>query len=195
MKDKIIEILKKSQDQDLLTLAKQLQEQKETISPYMEVKLYYLFLKNIDDESQAKLLEIDEELKRISTILLVSGGWYINNEEAYKEEYLNQEIVELEDNDLYHLYRDQDGYHTRDNVPETDYQLTVRQIEEDFLNEQSEKLKRAHELLMERDNILFNRSFVVKPGSEELVDAILKLLKLDYSIKTPILPKGDPLVI
>ena len=189
----IVDILSNSESFKERRLAKQiakLNEKPTNGRAYLiSRKLYVVFLKHIDEESSKKLAAMEKRLWQLTNFFIYFGGWSFNRHGATACENIP---YEEKGNDLWHIYRDENGFHTSDKRPVTTYGECVRKEEEHYLKEYKEQFQEAHELMMEKDRILFNREFQVLPGSELLVDEILKALYFDYSLTTPIIKDLEP---
>ena len=188
--ERIIELLANSEDKKEKKLAKQLTKPDSFRARVYKKRLYLTALAHMDETSCKILLEIEDGLRKVEDHLIYNGGWFINRVEAYTQEYCDHLKAGNTDK-IYHYNRDIDGFHLETTVPTTPYQKAVRMDEERYFEENKPYLKLAHKLMLAKDNILYNRLFTAKPGSEELVEAILNYFNFNKELSQPILPTTE----
>ncbi len=142
-------------------------------------KLYLTLLSHIDDTTKDKLLELEKGIKAL-TFHFMGNGWFVNNNGAKADEEIPYE--ERNTPNLWTIIRDEEGFHTLTNKPQTPHQEVIRYNEESYFAKNAIPFQELHNLMLERDTILANRAFVPKVGSEYLVDLLLQAIGVDNRI-------------
>ena len=142
-------------------------------------KIYLTLLSHIDDTTKNKLIELEKEIKAL-TFHFMGNGWFVNNKGAKADEEVPYE--ERNTPNLWTITRDEEGFHTLTNEPQTPHQAVIRDNEEDYFRKNAKPLQELHNLMLERDTILANRQFVPQKGSEYLVNLLLQAIGVDNRI-------------
>ena len=142
-------------------------------------KLYVTLLNHIDETTKNKLAEIEKEITAL-TYHFMGNGWFVYNSGAKADE----EILYEERNtpNLWVFTRDEEGFHTLTNEPQTPHQAVIRDNEEEYFRKNAKPIQELHNLMLERDTILANRQFVPQKGSEYLVNLLLQAIGVDSRI-------------
>ncbi len=146
---------------------------------FIKQKLYLTLLKHIDETSKKKLAEMEKEITALVNHFM-GNGWFVNNSGAKADEEIPYE--ERNTPNLWVFTRDEEGFHTLTNEPQTPHQAVIRDNEEDYFRKNAKPLQELHNLMLERDTILANRQFVPQKGSEYLVNLLLQAIGVDNRI-------------
>ena len=146
---------------DIASLLSDPRREEPTTRRFIDKKVYRL-LGNIIDEASANCLkEADKRINKLWNKLFRDGGWYtsrfgasqFDNEEESIQMFPKEFIPGVR---LYHVERDENGYHLQDFEPEinTIYYF-ARQSEEKFLEDKKEELAILHQMYSLKERIMY----------------------------------------
>lgn len=146
--------------------------------PYQIEKKLYSLLENIIDFRSSALLEISlHTIQKISNRLINDGGWYVGasgiTDFTSEERAIKNFPDEYEEGKrLYHLDRDETGYHVGTDIPapNTIYDF-ARKTEIKFAETRKKELDLLHQMYTIKEKIMTGEC-VVKLGYEELFELI-----------------------
>ncbi len=168
-------ILYESGERNLRDLAQKLGDPKYSTRPkkvLVDKQLLQLLARIIDPASFHDLAAANKCITKIKNFLIRNGGWYasedgitcINLEDRAKKNFPEETKGER----LYHLDRDENGYHLLNSTDsEASIVNSIRKIEADFLENRKELLESLHNAYLVRENVL-GGSYRVRNGFEEL---------------------------
>ena len=156
-------LLYETGERELRTLAEQLGNEKfkkGLRKQLLEKKLYKLLEALIDERSYILVEVADKQIFKITNRFIADGGWYcsrsgmteIENEEITMADFPEEVIPGRR---LYHLDRDETGFHTQDFEPEegTIY-FFARQTEEQLMEDRKEDLEHLHNAYSIKERIM-----------------------------------------
>ena len=140
-------------------------------------ELYALLEKLIDPKSYLLLKQANRNITKITNRLISNGGWMasrtgitdIITEERAIKSFPNEYE---EGKRLYHLERDEKGFHIMDDepTPSTMYEF-ARETEKKFLQERKQELEILHKSYCIKENIM-GGNYIVEPMYRDLVELI-----------------------
>ena len=125
----------------------------------IDKKLYQLFLDRIDPSDKERLLRIDEELKSIEDEIYKKSGWYrvqsMDNQFRHETNFQNQHDPEFASHDTYRVERTAQGYTYDKKEPFNSYFAGIQLGQKRFYERFQTELERVHELLTEKETIMY----------------------------------------
>lgn len=144
----------------------------------VEKKLYRILKKIIDENSFNHLIETNKTIKKARN-RFISIGWFASE----------RNIANLEEEDrvhklypitkairLYHLTREEKGYHVIDDNSDISIVRIIRAHEEDFLSEYKRELVNLHQFYSTKEEIMAGNYSLIDSDKEELANLICSFL-------------------
>lgn len=162
-------------------LGKKLQNPKESKMDQYKRKIYDLFLRTIDEESRARLTDLDTIINHISTKYLVNGGWHITNKCIFSENSVPVQVTDANGVEkvvyTYEMPRTETGYVQHDYVPSTISLKVIRDTEARFLEDTQAELYAINEAFNQKDAILANGEYsAIAPEYQDMLAAIERFM-------------------
>lgn len=144
----------------------------------VEKKLYRILKTIIDENSFNHLRETNKIIKKARN-RFISIGWFASE----------TNIANLEEEDrvhtiypitkairLYHLTREEKGYHVIDDNSDISIVKIIRAHEEDFFSEHKRELEELHQIYSTKEEIMAGNYTLIDSDKEELADLICAFL-------------------
>lgn len=143
-------------------------------------ELYEVLGSIIDSESYYLIVMATKRIEKITNKITANVGWFASRKgiteiEGEIETYTEfPEIVK--GRRLYHLDRDETGFHVQnDEVPSNGLLKSIREAEIKFAKEKKEELELLHQMYTIKENLM-GGGYKVKPGYNDLAELICAYL-------------------
>jgi len=143
-------------------------------------KLYNIFLNRIDPSDREILINLDEEIDKISEEIFQKSGWYRTDRGFRKEDnYINVGDPEFETHDSYSVNRNEYGYYYNDKKPFNGYFKMIQDEERKFCERFEYELSKLHNLLT-RKELIMNGEYRLKNEEDK---SLLKYISIYLGYK------------
>lgn len=146
----------------------------------VEKKLYKILKKIIDRDSFEIIKQSNKKIYNAVGQFILHSGWFpsetgITNIAENDRLHIEHPIPEAIK--LYHLPRNEQGFYVREgDDSQEDIIRITREIEKDFFDENSKKLKRLHQIYSTKEEIMAGNYTLVDSDKKELADLICAFL-------------------